>query len=597
MNFVKRLKIIKLLLIKNLKIRFHNKLSFVLLFLIPIIFTLFIFFVFKESHYIYKSYKNIEDHKAINKIKLKEILTSPESVFQNITILTFERYGNETRVENMNIVYTPINFYAKILMKNFEDVINKRLMVNKFSAIGVESETEFNSLLKKSIIGDDSQFSYGIKFKFDGYNDLTNDVPKHLKYEISVLNRPIYNIDRYRDVNSQYETFKQTNEYIEQGFCQIQTAIDLAHIYVASNYSDLDKFNILMQKMPIPQRYHWESSSFISRRNLSLVLILIMKISLLVMLPVVVKRIVEEKATRITDYLVLLGVGRIEIWVTVIIDSLAILGLQSVIIALILCIPSQKFTNESISVSYSILDRIDFSLLITFIFVFLIQSILFACLISVFFKSPNIAVIATILEWILTSVITLSLMGYMFSGQRGNIKLQLWGKQSLSCLIPNFSLFWFIWIANGLCSNAEWGASWTHISDAGYLTDDMTLGHVLTIILLSYPLYGLLIWYLSSVIPTQHLIAKPFYFPLLNIYNFYIKKVSKNSYQSMFDRENYSILVKNLSKKYKSKLGLESEYVLKNINLKIKDKSITVILGPNGSGKTTLINIIIGKYL
>jgi hypothetical protein len=140
-------------------------------------------------------------------------------------------------------------------MKNFEDVINKRLIFNKFSAIGVESETQFNSLLKKSIIRDDSQYSYGIQFKFDGYNHLTNDVSKHLKYEISVLNEPIYNIDRYRDVNSRYETFELTNEYIEQGFCQIQTAIDLAHIYVASNYSDLDKLNVLMQKMPIPERY------------------------------------------------------------------------------------------------------------------------------------------------------------------------------------------------------------------------------------------------------------------------------------------------------------------------------------------------------
>jgi ABC-type multidrug transport system fused ATPase/permease subunit len=206
-------------------------------------------------------------------------------------------------------------------------------------------------------------------------------------------------------------------------------------------------------------------------------------------------------------------------------------------------------------------------------------------LISVFFKSPNTAVVTTILAWIL-----LILFG------KGNSDHGLWGTESLSCLLPNRALFWFIYIAKGLYENALSGASWSHISDAGYLTYNMTLGHVLLIMLLSLPLYGFLIWYLSSVIEFESSIAKPFYFPLQDLYH-YFKKVPKNAYQSIFDAENHSIIIKNLRKKYKSKLGLKSEYVLKNIDLEIEDKSITVILGPNGSGKTTLINIIIGNNL
>jgi len=312
------------------------------------------------------------------------------------------------------------------------------------------------------------------------------------------------------------------------------------------------------------------------------------------MLPVMVKRIVEEKSTKINDYLVLLGIGRIEHWITIIIDNLTILGLQSLIIVLIFNMSFNKsIKNENDLYSQSILDRFDFSLLVIFIFLFLIQSILFAYLISIFFKSPNIAVIATTLVWISSFIIPIY---YSFDIQRGNTRLSIWGSESLTCLIPNCALFWFIWISNGLKKNAYSGASWSHLSDSGYLTDEMTLGHVLLVMLSSYPLYVLLIWYLSSIIPNENTIPKPFYFPLQILYKKYLnKKVSQNTYESMTDNTSHSIIIKNVSKKYKSRFGLKSEHVLKNIDLEVEDKSITVILGPNGSGKTTLINIIMGN--
>ena len=49
--------------------------------------------------------------------------------------------------------------------------------------------------------------------------------------------------------------------------------------------------------------------------------------------------------------------------------------------------------------------------------------------------------------------------------------------------------------------------------------------------------------------------------------------------------------VKNLSKQF------DGNYVLKNINLKIKEGEVYGIIGANGSGKSTLMNILNGKAL
>ena len=55
--------------------------------------------------------------------------------------------------------------------------------------------------------------------------------------------------------------------------------------------------------------------------------------------------------------------------------------------------------------------------------------------------------------------------------------------------------------------------------------------------------------------------------------------------------QNYRVFLSNVWFKYGG-----SEWILKNITLKIKPNSIISILGPNGSGKTTLLKIIAGIY-
>jgi ABC-type siderophore export system fused ATPase/permease subunit len=171
--------------------------------------------------------------------------------------------------------------------------------------------------------------------------------------------------------------------------------------------------------------------------------------------------------------------------------------------------------------------------------------------------------------------------------------------ESISCLLPNCALFWFIHISMGLNMNANAGANWSNILSPGYLYDEMTISHIFLIIVISYIIYGLLIWYLSSVIPFKHTINKPFYFPIQWVYNKIkqnIRKQSDEDYEPMFDNQMPPMVhIKDLHKKYYSMFGIKSENILKGIDLDVDRNSIAVILGPNGSGKTTLINVITGN--
>ena len=56
------------------------------------------------------------------------------------------------------------------------------------------------------------------------------------------------------------------------------------------------------------------------------------------------------------------------------------------------------------------------------------------------------------------------------------------------------------------------------------------------------------------------------------------------------------ISIKNLTKKYTNK-KLESNAILKNINLNINSGDILSIIGGNGAGKTTLLNIIANRLI
>ncbi|CAG2103679.1 unnamed protein product, partial [Medioppia subpectinata] len=343
--------------------------------------------------------------------------------------------------------------------------------------------------------------------------------------------------------------------YVRKGLAELQQEIDLAHIWLTTGQPIANNVNITGHQMPFPSITVYNKIQTPRNLDMKYYVVLVILFELLVMLPVIVKRIVEDRQTRITDYLFQMGVQRVDHWFSVIIDALVVIGLQLIIILLILSYDNITYYTDYRRVdtvySHSLLDGISVPLFVSFSLLFLIQSILFVALISVFFRNPNLAVIVTIIAWIITFAIPIAYT-FLFIGKSRPV-LSDTGLEVFSCLLPNCALFWFIHICIGLIVNAETGADWAHVFESGYFFDHMNVSQVLAMIVIS----------------------------------------RDKVWEPMVENEAI-IRINNLRKTYKTMFGLKSDTILKGIDFEVKDKTIAVLLGPNGSGKTTLINIITG---
>ena len=432
-------------------------------------------------------------------------------------------------------------------------------------------------------------------------------IPRHLKYKLTVSSYYLYADSLYGDIKydilseeikDQKHLWEQ-DQYLSSGFSALQWTIDLSHISIISNTTLDEDIQVFEHRMPIPMREKFGQKYTLNKLGQSAIIIEIVfalfHFGLLVMLPVVVKRIVEERQTSITDYLFLMGVGKFEHWFSICVDAFSVIGLQNLIILILFSINSMnyKVVDELKWTSY--LCGIDFSLFLFMIFLYILQSILFTSFISVFFKNPNIAVIATILLWIPFFYKPVS-SGLIINAHSHDpfesVFLDL-----TSCFIPPFALYNFLYVSIGLEVSTESGAHWSNFFEPGYFLDSLTISHIVMMIFISFVIYPILIWYFSSIIPFENTIHKPFYFPLKYIYRFIRSQLFQRpaeNYESFFQTENNGIFLKNISKRYKNIYGFKTEKVLKSVDLNVEQKSITVVLGPNGSGKTTLMNILNG---
>src|SRR5882724_3579289 len=138
-RLIKSLIIIKLLVLKNWKIRFHHKISFLLLFLIPICFTIFAVWLTSGEHRYYSDYGSGEPNRTV----VEQINYNSTPIFQ-----PFETYYESMdRYSLIGIVYYPNNSYTNQLMPRVVNILNAKFAnLTNFTSIPVNTENEFNNI-------------------------------------------------------------------------------------------------------------------------------------------------------------------------------------------------------------------------------------------------------------------------------------------------------------------------------------------------------------------------------------------------------------------------------------------------------------------
>ena len=259
-----------------------------------------------------------------------------------------------------------------------------------------------SNLKKKQIIEwifDRLFYDNWLAVSFESLDNKT--IPRHLKYKIIVTShekndKKLYRHIKYEihgsELKDRIDLLSKYN-YLSSGFAALQWTIDLSHISIISNTTLDEDIQVYEHRMPIPISEGFgrgDKLNILNRYNIILEIVFaLFHFGLLIMLPVIVKRIVEERQTSITDYLFLMGVGKFEHWFSICVDAFSVIGLQNLIILILFSINSMKYTVVDELKWTSYLCGIDFSLFLFMIFLYILQSILFISFISVFFKNPQ----------------------------------------------------------------------------------------------------------------------------------------------------------------------------------------------------------------
>jgi len=252
----------------------------------------------------------------------------------------------------------------------------------------------------------------------------------------------------------------------------------------------------------------------------------------------------------------------------------------------------------------SLAYKSDAFLVFAILIIFSAQSILFCMTITTVFNRPVIAVVVTVILWIVTYAVPYRIL---YPGFKQEIDVTQNNPQRLAtALLPNMGLSWCFSILGSL-ENSNIGANWSNLFSSNELYQNMAIGHVLAVMLASCFIYGLLIYYIDSIWPWQFGVPKPFYFPFTK--TFWCPERERNDDEGSVQLKRkhpknfeadpqlpVGIRVVNLHKEFGGFGGSARKVAVENVNLNIYRGQITVLLGHNGAGKTTSMNMITGIF-
>eukprot|EP00095_Tigriopus_kingsejongensis_P011912 maker-scaffold111_size354240-snap-gene-2.29 protein:Tk11912 transcript:maker-scaffold111_size354240-snap-gene-2.29-mRNA-1 annotation:"atp-binding cassette sub-family a member 3" len=415
-------------------------------------------------------------------------------------------------------------------------------------------------------------------------------------------NFPIFQFSGPGLSGSLYEEIVKFQNLIDLAYIEIATGIPLLPL-VPADVLALD-FVPSEEIMPYPAYLENNLAIF-----LGYMLPMFTVLSFCFILPPLMKRIVHEKQTGVKELMKLMGLPSWMHWTSWFVNGLITSLVTILIIVVLVCVEWKPETGR-------VFDYSDPVLIYIFFLMYAMALIMSLFAISTFFDSPNLALATGVIFHIITYIIPSILIDdedYMI--------MPFGGKLAWS-ILPNVGLWWGIKILS-----IEEGKGTGLRSEP---TDPMSMGIVWAALLVDMIIYGLIIWYVDSVLPGKYGVARKWYFPFQPSYwcsgmqaadmdPTTLDEDEEHSRGPYFEREQEGqagIRVKKLEKTFTTLTGgvsiLEITHpiypqlmvfipgasfkAVNGVSFSAFPGQITALLGHNGAGKTTTMSVLTGMY-
>ncbi|KAL1420360.1 hypothetical protein MTO96_024195 [Rhipicephalus appendiculatus] len=485
-------------------------------------------------------------------------------------------WNTQTDIAHVHTVYfAPNNKYLNQLMRTTMASLGVRHVVT------VDTEKQLFAAARKA--AEQSLPAREVALLFTGVGNDTEPVSLHVTFFAGRLPFDI------RVKYPQYLISMPEGPVVEQRYPEMNTLLPIIGALQQSHLqAQAQRFKyphpvepVRLQRFPFPSYIEYHDT-----KNYALVLTRFC-IGMLVPFSVFVARLVDEKSTGLREMLRVVGLSDWVYWLS---HYLSSFFMHIITVTLMMLFVTVKRNDEGRAfVQFS-----DPSLLFAILMCFCSSCLMHAMLLSVFFASPQSAVAGAMLYWTFSCVMPFLTLEH--AGGQGYYYIQRRSKLWTS-IFPGMSLHWSFRVLERFEKFVEHGATWSNFFDRSATPDNVTLAEIVFVGILTDCAIVITVWYLDNVFPTGPGIPKSYLFPFKSRYwvpsmTFLPRQTKVSQELHNFETEPGDLMAAiqlvGASKDYDGVVAVQ------DVNMRVYESQITVLLGHNGAGKTTLLNMITG---
>nr|XP_022911475.1 ATP-binding cassette sub-family A member 3-like isoform X1 [Onthophagus taurus] len=370
--------------------------------------------------------------------------------------------------------------------------------------------------------------------------------------------------------------------YYDEGFLTLQYDISreiIKYHMKINEISDNTLPTVMMERFPYPS---WISDPLLQALQ-NFVGIIVM-LSFVYSCINTVKVITDEKEKQLKEAMKIIGIPSWMHWTA---WFLKILTFLSISITLMVILAKVSWRTDA---QYNVFSLTKPMVLFLFLLLYVFAIITFCFLVSVFFTKANTAAAVAGLVWFL------SYCPYLFLHDHYN-ELSLLVKLGAMLGFNTAMAYGFQLII--MFEGSGEGLHWTNLFSTVNPEDNLSMAHVMAMLLFDATLYMIITLYVEALYPGEYGVPKAWYFPL-TVVNWPWQKAEildriteERDESEIYEREPTNlkpgIIIRKLTKVYANK-----KVAVKDLTLTMFEGQITVLLGHNGAGKTTTMSMLTG---